>query len=176
MNSRMMKIVMIAMVAMMATGSVAFAQRGEGNGKGKGRHKGEQGEMIQKVIKRLNLTEAQQAQIKTIRENFKSANAANVEQMKALRTQIKEAQKSGNTALATSLREQMKAKMEAMRPAREQMKAQIMAVLTPEQRAEAEKIMAERKGKVKGQKAERGSKGDRRDGGQAKQKSGARID
>ncbi len=169
MNSRMMKLVMIVMVAMMATGSVAFAQRGEGKGM---KQKGEKGEMIHKVIQRLNLTEGQQAQIKSIHSNFKSANAGNMEQMKALRTQMKEARKSGNTAEATTLKEQMKAKMQAMRPAREQMMADIKAVLTPEQRAEAEKMLAEKKGR----KGDRGAKGAAKAGGQAKQKAPARID
>jgi periplasmic protein CpxP/Spy len=169
MNSRIMKIAMIVMISLMTAGSFAYAQHGQGKGHGK---KDRQGERLQKAIERLNLTADQQARIKAIRDNFKTANAATIEQIKALRVQMQEARKSGNKEQAQAIHEQMKAKMESMRPARQQMIEQIKAVLTAEQRAELEKMIAEKKAK-KGEKKDKKAKGDRQTGkaqspGQAK--------
>ena len=158
MKSSIMKFVMIVMVAIMATGSFAYAHGGGKGNKGGG---------IQKVIARLNLTADQQARIKAIRESFKSANAGTIEQIKTLHTQLRTARQNKDEAQVKSLREQIKGKMESMRPAREQMIAQIKAVLTAEQRAELEKMMARHKEKEGKEKAGKAGRGAQKQGGAA---------
>lgn len=110
------------------------ADHGPGNGRGG-----------DKVMKELNLTDAQKAQIKQIRDAFKQQNSSQIAQLKSLRDQMKAAREAKNTDQMKSLRDQMKTAMEAMKPAHEKLRADIAAVLTPEQRAKLEQLKADRK-------------------------------
>jgi Spy/CpxP family protein refolding chaperone len=96
---------------------------------------------------KLNLTDQQKQQIKALREQFRNDNAAALTELKALREQMREAMKNKDKEAAKALREQMKAKMEALKPVREQLRKKIGAILTPEQREMVEKLRAERQEK-----------------------------
>lgn len=131
----------IALMGMMMVGSATFAQ-GNGDGMGGGR---KHMQKLEKAAERLNLTADQKAKIKALRDQFKTAHQSTFAEMKSLKAQIKAAGKG--TDQAKALREQMKAKMESLRPAQEQLHQQILAILTPEQRAQMEQMKAERKQK-----------------------------
>jgi protein CpxP len=122
--------------------AVATVQPAEAHKRGKGH-----GAMIQKIIKKLDLTDAQKTRIKEIVEGFKTQNATLIEELKTAREQMRDARKSGDKARVEQLKAANQQKMEQMKAAREQMKEQILAVLTPEQRAQLEKMKENRKGK-----------------------------
>ncbi len=131
----------IALMGMMMVGSATFAQ-GNGDGMGGGR---KHMQKLEKAAERLNLTADQKAKIKALRDQFKTTHQATFAEMKTLKAQIKAAGKG--TDQAKALREQMKTKMQSLRPAQEQLHQQILAILTPEQRTQMEQMKAERKEK-----------------------------
>lgn len=122
----------------------AQGEHGKGHGKGHG-----------KMFKKLNLTDDQKAQIKALRDGFKQQNASAIAEVKALREKMREQMKSKDTEGAKATREQLKAKMEALRPAHEQLREKIKAILTPEQRAQAEKMREEHKARKHDRKKDR---------------------
>lgn len=132
----LLSMVSVMVLGLILIGSVANAQPPRGEKKHKAaKHMGQ----------KLNLTDQQKQQIKALREQFRNANSATLDEIKALRDQMREALKSKDKEAAKALREQLKAKMEALKPAREQLHQQIGALLTPEQREMVEKMKAERK-------------------------------
>lgn len=145
---------------------------GQGNGGGRGNGDGKGKEMIEKIVKKLELTQDQQARIKAIREQFKTTNATLIADVKALHEQAQVARKAGDKERAQEIRSQAQPKMEQLKAAREQMMQQILAVLTPDQRAKLEKMRDARKDKREGRKGER--KGHR--GGPGAAKGDASID
>lgn len=117
-------------------GSHMQARRGSGNGEfGRG----------------LNLTDAQKAQIKTIRQKYQPQNEALRAQVKPFTDAARAARQKGDTA---GFRSNIEKAHQLMQGAsfRAQEKAEIRAVLTPDQQA---KFDAREKGK-----AERGEKGE----------------
>jgi protein CpxP len=145
----------IAIVGILAAGLVCVAQgRGEGHG-GRGMG-GDRGAMMGKALERLNLTADQKTRIQALRTQFQQTNAAALSEMKSLRDQMKSAMEAKDRDKAKSIREQLKSKMETLKPAHEQLHQQILAILTPEQKAELDKMKAERKEKFDGKKGQRG--------------------
>src|SRR5688500_2882789 len=149
--------VTVAMTASAVAGHGKGAGKGMGGGRGKGDGKG--GAMIEKIVKRLDLTDDQKARIKTIREQFKTTNAPLIAEVKDLHEQAQAARKAGDKERAQQIRAQAQPKMEQLKTAREQMMQQVLAVLTPEQRAELEKMRDERKEKRGDRKEKRKHKG-----------------
>jgi periplasmic protein CpxP/Spy len=102
----------------------------------------------------LNLTEAQKAQIKTIRAKYKPQNEALRTQAKPFMDAARAARQKGDTATARA--EMLKARnvMQGGQSIRTQENAEIRAILTPDQQAKwdaRQKQMAEReKGGHKG--------------------------
>lgn len=119
-------------------------ERGERRG-GFGRHGGDfrggpggHGFMMRE-FKDLNLTDAQKAQIKTILDTNKPTQAE-MDQMKSLR----DARKNG-TELTDDQKAQLKANRAAQRTKMEAVHQQILAVLTPEQKAQLDTKRQERR-------------------------------
>lgn len=134
----------LSTVALVLTGialtfGTASAQRG-GHGRGQGAAK------MEGKMKELNLTDAQKAQIKQLRDAFQQQNSSQMAQLKSLREQMKTARQAQNKEQAKALMGQMKTAMEAMKPAREKLHQDILAILTPEQRAKMEQMKSEGKG------------------------------
>ena len=123
-------------------GVAADEGRGEGSGRGgrHGRHGGE-------FMRGLNLTDDQKAQLKTMREQQREALRPVSEQHRALREQIREALESPNPDASRigQLEIQAHRLREQMRAEREKAMASFVNVLTPEQRAQWEKMQQERK-------------------------------
>lgn len=135
-------------VALALGTSLAFAGGGEGKrGMHRGKH-GMHGEAgMARLAEKLNLTEAQKAQLKEQRANFRASNAARFETHKDTMRQYREARKAGDTARA----EQLKATLEIQKGELQQLrKAQhdaMLSILTPEQRNQLEAMKAEHKGR-----------------------------
>jgi len=115
------------------------------------------GHVRMKALEKLNLTQAQKDQITSLRDAFKTANQASIEEIKSLREQMREKMKSGDKEGAKAIREQLKAKHEAMKPAREKLHQDVLAILTQEQRDQLAKMKEEMKERRKDHR--RGGKG-----------------
>jgi periplasmic protein CpxP/Spy len=102
----------------------------------------------------LNLTDAQKAQIKTIRSKYQPQNEALRTQAKPFMDAARAARQKGDTAAARSNMEKARQVMQGGQSYRTQETAEIRAILTPEQQAKfdaRQKKMSERgKGDHKG--------------------------
>ena len=130
--------------ALTLTATVAFGHQG---GKGRGGRDGHRGFMSQRLAEKLNLTDAQKAQIKEISKGFHEQNRATFEGSRDLREQVREARNANDTAKLEALRPQIEAQRTQMQQLREAHKQQILAVLTAEQRAQIETMKSERSGR-----------------------------
>jgi periplasmic protein CpxP/Spy len=109
-----------------------------------GKH-GREGKMLQRMTEQLNLTEDQQAQIKTILQTEKS-------KIQPLRQQLRQ-NRMAQTGVATGTFDEAQVRSFASKQAqimtdltveRERTKSQIYSVLTPDQRQKAQALMQER--------------------------------
>ena len=138
------RIIMMA-AALTLSATTMFAHEGgkmRGHG-GRGGHRG--GFMSQRLAEKLNLTDAQKAQIQEISKGFREQNRATFEQARELREQARTARKANDTAALEALKPQLEAQRTQMKQLREAHHQQILAVLTAEQRAQLESMKAERK-------------------------------
>lgn len=95
----------------------------------------------------LNLTDAQKAQIKTIRAKYQPQNEALRTQAKPFMDAARAARQKGDTAAARSNMEKARQVMQGGQSIRTQENAEIRAILTPDQQAKfdaRQKSMAER--------------------------------
>ncbi len=106
-----------------------------------GRHHGRFG-LWKMIGRKLNLTDAQRNQIKTIVSEERPKMKPLFQQLKAGREQLEALMKSGpfDEAKVRSIAKGQADTIADMIVARQRMKSQIWAVLTPEQRAKAEKL------------------------------------
>jgi periplasmic protein CpxP/Spy len=132
---------MAAVVTLSAT--IAVAAPHEGGGKRGGRH-GRGGEFGQRLAAKLNLTDAQQQQLRAQRESFKERNKAFFETTKVTREQFREARKANDTSRLEALKPTLQAQREQMKQLRQQQHEQFLAILTAEQRAQLESLKAQR--------------------------------
>ncbi len=167
----LMSIALIAVGAIFVFGQTAdenkdgkrFDKRGDHAGQGRHGKRGG-GKGMGMMLRGLDLTDAQKAQIKAIHEaTFESAKSLR-DQMKANRDQLKTATEGGafNESQVQAIAQQQGALHAQMIVAREKVKSQVFAILTVEQKAKAaemkakfEQKMQERKAKVAERKAEK---------------------
>ncbi|MEP7039025.1 MAG: Spy/CpxP family protein refolding chaperone [Acidobacteriota bacterium] len=150
-------------IALVAIGTIfVFAQKADG-GKGKfkhgfGHHRGSFG----RLAKQLNLTDAQKAQMKQIREDGKAKTQPLRESMKSIHQQLSAATADGNfnEAQVQSLAAQQANIMAQLIVEKERTKSQIFAILTPEQQTQAKALKDQMKERRKERFQNRGSKGD----------------
>lgn len=115
------------------------------HGGGEGRHGRSRGrEMRHRFVQKLNLTDAQQQQMRAIRESFKERNRDFFATARATREQFREARKANDTARLEALKPQMQSQREQMKEFRKQQHEQVLAILTAGQRAQLESMKAQR--------------------------------
>ena len=98
----------------------------------------------------LNLTEAQKAQIKTIRQKYQPQNKAVRDRAKPFMEAARAARQKGDSAAFRSNMEQARQVMQSGQSVRTQEQAEIRAILTPDQQAKfdaRQKAVAERRAK-----------------------------
>lgn len=129
--------------AMTLTASLAFAAPHQG---GKmGRHgRGARAAISHRMAEKLNLTDAQREQIRTLRSGFREQNKAFFESSRAARKEFREAKRANDTAKLEQLKPAMEAQRAQFKELRTAHQQQILAVLTPEQRTQFEALKAER--------------------------------
>lgn len=131
MCTRLLRTTAIA-VAMLALGVSLQAQgRGPGSGPGRGQGRG---------LLALNLTEAQQAQVKAIHERHQAEIQARQEAARSARTAMHQALAKEGTDAATlqALHQKVSAAQFDLMMARRAVRQEILPLLTPEQKARFE--------------------------------------
>lgn len=94
---------------------------------------------------KLNLTDAQKAQMKSLREQFKTDNAQLFSQLRQARTDLRTAREANDTARLESLRGTMDSLKTQFKAAKKAHREQLLTILTPEQRAQLEAARSERR-------------------------------
>ena len=124
----------IAAVAVFALGA-SLAVAGEN---WKGGHRGHRGEagFSEKMAQKLNLSDAQKAQIKDLEQSFRDQNKAFFETAKATREQFRAAKEANDTAKIEALRPTMESQRAQMKQLRDAQRAKIRTILTPDQQAQ----------------------------------------
>jgi protein CpxP len=134
----------ISAVAVLALGAtLAFAGMHDGK-EGKGGFGGHRGGFSEMYAQKLNLTDAQKAQIADLDKNFRETNKAFFDAQKQTREQFKAAKDANDTAKLDALRPAMESQRAQMKQLRDAQDAKIKAILTPEQRAQFDTLKAER--------------------------------
>jgi Spy/CpxP family protein refolding chaperone len=138
----------ISAVAVLALGAtLAFAgmhDGKEGKGSWEGHGQGHRGGFSEMYSQKLNLTDAQKAQIADLDKNFRETNKALFEASHQTREQFKAAKTANDTAKLDALRPAMESQRAQMKQLRDAQDAKIKTILTPEQRAQFDTLKAER--------------------------------
>ena len=130
----------IAAVAVFALGaSLAIAGENWNGG-----HRGEAG-MSGKMAAKLNLSDAQKAQMQDLRKSFHEQNKAFFESAKATRQQFRAAKDANDTAKLEALRPTMEAQRAQMKQLRDAQRENFRTILTAEQRAQLDAWKAQHK-------------------------------
>ncbi len=122
------------------------AERMERGGRGKGMHGGRHGggdRMMMRSLEQLNLTDAQKEQTRTIFENHRTQNQPQMEEMRGL------AMKKRDGVITEQEQTRLKELKTQMKASGDQLRDSITAILTPEQRAQLDKMKEERRDKMK---------------------------
>jgi Spy/CpxP family protein refolding chaperone len=137
-----------AAAAFALSASLAVAAPGDGYGK-HGKKHGKHGKSAfgSSFAQKLNLTDAQKAQLESLNRSFREQNKAVFEQNRETVRQYREARKANDTAKIESLRPAMDAQRAQMKQLRDAHSQQILSILTPEQRQQWDALKAERKSK-----------------------------
>lgn len=120
-------------------------RRGNRDGMGKGgRRGGHQGgdKMMMRGLRKLNLTDSQREQVRTISENFRNSTQTQREEMRGLM------EKKRDGVITADERARFKDLKMQLKSSGKQMQDSIMAILTAEQRTQLGKIKEERKQKM----------------------------
>ena len=148
-------ITMAAVVALSASMAVAAPHADKAGGKfgGKRGH----GEFGARLAEKLNLTEAQKAQIKTIRDASRDQNMALFEQSRETFRQFRDAKQANDTARLQQLQPLLEQQRAQLKQVRESERQLIVAILTPQQRTQFEALKADREAH-RGQRGEHGKR------------------
>ena len=136
-----MKKTLIAAVTVLTLGAGIAVAGIEG---GLGHHHGRHGVFSEKLAAKLNLTDAQKAQVKDIKKSTHQQNAAFFQSARQTFKEFKAAKEANDTAKMDALKATMESNRAQMKEIREAEKAKIASVLTPDQNAQWQKLQAER--------------------------------
>ena len=118
---------------------------GKRDGSGKGMRGGKHGggdRMLMRSLGRLNLTDAQKAQTRSVLENFKNTTQTQREEMRGL------AMKKRDGIITADEQNRLKEIKTQMRASGEQMHTSVLAILTAEQRTQLDQMKEEMKQKM----------------------------
>jgi Spy/CpxP family protein refolding chaperone len=120
--------------------AVAAPFQGDG-GEGHGRR---QHAMAQKLAEKLNLSDAQQQQIRDIHKSFHAENKAFFETFRQTMKDFRDARRAGDTAKMDALKPLLQSQHDQMKQLRAGLDDRIGSVLNADQRAQWEAMKAER--------------------------------
>jgi len=114
--------------------------RGERGPRARGEARGPRGDGA--LLRGITLTDAQKAQLKTLREQQRESFKANAEGRKKAMEDVRAARERGDTAAVRKFRDQQRTQMTQQM---ERQTAAVRGILTPEQRSQFDKNVAEMK-------------------------------
>ena len=156
--------VILIAITLVAIGTIfVFAQKAD-VGKGRFGGFGHRGG-FERLAQKLNLTDAQKAQFKQIRETSKTKVQPLFENLKSVRQQLETATADGkfDEAQVQTLAAQQASIVAQLTVEKERTKSQMFAILTPEQQAQAKTLKEAMKDKFKERFQNRGGKSDATD-------------
>lgn len=113
-----------------------------GHGHGWGGH--HRRAMARHLAKKLNLTDAQKAQEKANLQAFFQTNKPLFEQARSTRQELRAAKQANDTAKVEALKASLQSQHAQFQQLRQQQQAQFESILTPDQKAQYEQILANR--------------------------------
>ena len=135
-----MKKTITAAVAVFALGaSLAFAAPHDG---WKG-HEGHEGGFSEKMASKLNLSDAQKTQVKAIEGQFRTDNAAFLQNFRQTMQDFHAARQANDQAKVDSLKPSMETQRAQMKTLREAQREKIRTILTTDQRAQLDAMKAQ---------------------------------
>ena len=134
----------VAVLALSASLAIA-APHGDGKGYGHGRHG--KGEFSGKLAQKLNLTDAQKAQVKELNKSFREQNKAFFQSFHQTMEDYRAAKQANDTARINALQSRFDSQRAQMQQLRAGLDQSIATVLTPEQNAQWQQLKAERAAK-----------------------------
>ena len=152
----------VVLLASIAVAQKVKTERGEGDGQRREwRGGGKRGAHGGGLFSRLNLTDDQKAKMKTIRETFATNNKPLMEQLRAKRQELRQANEGGtfNEALATQKLTEMAGLQAKLMGERFKLDQEMQSVLTAEQKTQLDQLKAQ----FKDHRGERHGRGERRD-------------
>jgi Spy/CpxP family protein refolding chaperone len=129
----------IAVLAVSASLAIAAPQEG----KAWGGHRAHRGMMSEKLAQKLNLSDAQKAQIKTLNQQFRQDNQTFFQSVRATRQEVKAAKQANDTAKLDALKPTIDAQKAQMQQLRQAQEAKVLSVLTPDQQSQYKALKAE---------------------------------
>ena len=145
---------MITAVAVVALGASLALAAPHGEGRDGG-HRGRRGDFSMKFMQKLNLTDAQKQQMKTVRQNFRQQNEALFSGFHQTMKEYRAAKQANDTAKAESLKATLDSQKAQVAQAHKAEHEQMLTVLTAEQRAQYDAMKAEWKAKREQRRQER---------------------
>jgi len=125
-------------VLALSSGLALAAPHGDGHG-----HKGK-GDISREMAQKLNLTDAQKAQVKDITKSFHEQNKAAFDSFRQTMQDYRAAKQANDTARINALQSQFDSQRAQMKQLRDALDAKISTVLTPEQNTQWQQMKAER--------------------------------
>jgi Spy/CpxP family protein refolding chaperone len=116
-------------------------KEGRGFGEGRGHRRGA---MAERLAEKLNLSDAQSDQIRSLHKNFREENKDMFMSFRDLRRDLRDAKESGDTAKADAIKAEIQSKHAEMKARRDSLDAKVAAVLTADQLAQWNTMKAER--------------------------------
>jgi Spy/CpxP family protein refolding chaperone len=135
-----MKKIATAVAVTLLGATLAIAAPHEGGFAG---HHGHRGMFGRALAQKLNLSDAQKAQVRDILKASRQENQAFFQQVRATRQDFRAAKQAGDTAKIEALKPTLKAQREQMKAIRAANEAKIAQVLTPEQNAQWQQLKAD---------------------------------
>ena len=128
-----MKKFTVAVAVTLLGASLAIAAPNQGGFEG---HHGHRGIFGRKMAEKLNLTDAQRAQVRDIMKASRQENQAFFQSVRATREEFRAAKQAGDTAKLEALKPTIQSQRAQMKQIRAANEAKIAQVLTPEQNAQ----------------------------------------
>lgn len=141
----MIKKTMTAVAVLALGASLAFAAPGDW--KGHGGH--DRAGLSEKMAQKLNLTDAQKAQVKSLQDQFRTDNAAFIQNFRQTMQDVRAAKQANDTVKLDALRPTVESQKAQMKTLRQAQRDKIRNILTADQRAQLDALKAQHEAREK---------------------------